>query len=239
MRHVRTFLPITIVFLSACAAPIVDDSESAVALVEAAPAQEEDDGEERAREIASLERKLEVARARLQVARLEASSYDHQQEASMRHGKAEVKLAEAGLARFAEADKPNRLASAKLNLQTAKDRAKEAAEELAQIEIMYKDQDLDDLTAEFVVSRGRRNAARAAARIAIQEGEVSALEERELPQEERRLALALDKASAGLGGSERDAEIGRRKQAISVQEAENEIVRLEADLAALREKAKP
>jgi hypothetical protein len=226
-------LAIATLALAACAAPSVREGPPAGAGGAQAAAESD------AREIAGLERKLEIARARLAVAQLEAAAYDQAQAAQTRHVAAEVKLAEASLARFVEADLPNRLAGAKLDLQGAKDRAQEAADELAQIKIMYAEQDLDDLTAEFVVSRGERSAARAVERLAIQEKALVALEQRELPQERQRLELALDKAGAGASEREREAEIGRHKQRIAVREAENEIVRLEGELAAKREEAKP
>jgi hypothetical protein len=238
MRRARTFLSIPTLAiatfaLAACATPSVRDAAPA----KAGGAQASAEGD--AREIAGLERKLALARERLAVAKLEAAAYEQAQAAQARHVAAEVKLAEASLARFVEADMPNRLAGAKLDLQGAKDRAQEAADELAQIKIMYAEQDLDDLTAEFVVSRGERSAARAVERLAIQASALAALEQRELPQERERLALALDKAGAGASEREREAEIGRHKQAIAVRESENEIARLEGELAALREKAKP
>lgn len=191
-----------------------------------------------ARELRNLERKLEVARTRQQKVELEQAAFEQELEGQIRHANAEVEMARARLALFRESSAPNRLASARLELQAAKDRAQEAADELAQIEIMYKDQDLDDLTAEFVVSRGRRSAARAAARIEIQEGELTALETRELPQEDKRLELELDKAIEKLGDAQREGEIGRLGQQIAATEARNEIARLEEELAAEREKVK-
>lgn len=187
------------------------------------------------RELDSLERKLAVAVARLDIARLEAESHEVDLGARVRHAEAELALAKARLARFQEADMPHRLASEKLDLQSAKDRAQEAADELAQIELMYKDQDLDDMTAEFVVSRGRRNAERAAARIVVMEAELTALEERELPEEADQLQLAVDKAMTALEAVEREGEIGKRNKQVSVKEAENAVADIEGELAQLRD----
>ncbi len=201
--------------------------------------QEETSADEKAREIAELEQKLEVARARLSLAQLETAAFEAKHEIRLRHAGAEIDMAQAKLAQFREADAPSRLASEQLSLRTAKDRAQEAVDELAQIEIMYDEQDLDDLTAEFVVSRGRRNAERAAARIEIQEAKLKTLEERELPQEQAGLELALDKKVTGLAEIEREDEIGRGNKAIAVTEAENTITKLEAELAELRAETMP
>jgi hypothetical protein len=232
MKRAFLFPSLLVVLLSGCASTPENEAPSATARGKKSPGKE-------ARELDALERELGLARARLVKVELEQSFSEEQLETKIRHAKTEVGLAEAGLARFREVDGPNQLASEKLNLRTAKDRAQEAADELKQIEIMYKEQDLDDLTAEFVVSRGRRSAERAAARIAIQEGTLRALEERELPQKEQELGLALDKAISGLQNIEREGEIGRHGKAIALQEAENEIARLENELVALREKVEP
>lgn len=186
------------------------------------------------RKLDELQRKLQVAEARLEVARMELDSYTVEQEARVRHAEAELALAKAHLDRFREAEVPHRLASEELDLRSAKDRAQEAADELAQIEIMYKDQDLDDLTAEFVVSRGRRNAERAAARIKIMEDALAALQSRELPEEDDRLQLAVDKAMVALEKTEREGDIGRRNKEIAVKEAENSLAKIEGELAELK-----
>ena len=233
MKHVYAFPVALLVLAAGCASTSVKDSPASTARATEATTDESADETDAKRR--DLDRKLAVARAKLEVARLEAEAYEKKQEASLRHAAAEVALAEARLARFREADAPNRLANEQLSLRTAKDRAQEAADELAQIEIMYEDQDLDDVTAEFVVSRGRRSAARAAARIEIMEAQYAALEERELPQDAQRFELELDKARSGLEAAQRDAEIGRHGKRIAVQEAENAIRKLEEELADLDE----
>ncbi len=218
--------------------PLCVACASAPSNEQAPQAKEKQSPEQAKRELDALERKLEVGRARVKKVALEQSYSEEQLGTRIRHARIEVEVAEAGLARFREVDAPQELASQKLDLRSAKDRAQEAADELKQIELMYKEQDLDDLTAEFVVSRGRRSAERAAARIAIQEGKLNALETRTHPQKQRQLELAIDKAKAGLKSTEQDGELGRQGKAIALQEAENEVARLEYELAALREKAK-
>lgn len=229
MKH-AWIVPVLTVLLGGCAATGSSASATAGA---SGPAKDE------ARERQELEQKLEIARARLAVAQLEEKAFEQQQEVRIRQATAELDMARAKLALFRDADMPNRLASEKLDLQASKDRAQEAADELAQIEIMYKDQDLDDLTAEFVVSRGRRAAERAKAQIEIQEAKLTALEKSELPQQERRLALEVDKADAELKKLGFEGQIGSQGKAIAVQEAKNEVERLEDQLAKMEKGAKP
>lgn len=221
---------VLVAFLASCAA-----TPSAEAAVDggAQPEQKkEDDLEDELRELAH---ELEIKKARLEIARLEEEAFAAAHETKLRHAKADVELAEARLAAFRDAESPRRLASERLDLQHARDRAQEAADELAQIQIMYEGQDLDDLTAEFVVSRGRRSAARAAARIELQERALNALEERELPQELRKLELALDRATTGLSELEREGEIAWRGKVIAVQEAEHAVQKVARELEAKQE----
>jgi hypothetical protein len=229
MKRVVLFPFLLVLLLTGCATTSVDGGD--------APAADSAKKEEPAKKIAELERKLEIARAKLAIARLENEAFEAKQTVRARHLAEEVGLAEASLAKFQEADKPTPLASVKLDLRTTKDRAQEARDELAQIEIMYAEQDLDDLTAEFVVSRGRRQAERAEARIEIKEAELKALAERELPQEAKRLGLAVDRAKADAEAAAREAEIGRRNKAIAVQEAENAVEDLEEELVEAKKEA--
>ena len=173
-----------------------------------------------------IELDLALAEQRLVQAQLEADTHDLDARTRIEHAQIEVELAKAKLVKFEKLDAPNRRASAELDLRSAKDRAQEAADELKQIELMYEGQDLQDLTAEFVVSRGRRNAERAAARIAIQERELDALVNHALPLERKQLALELERKRAGLKKAEMDAKSGALAKRIGVMKAESELVKL-------------
>lgn len=178
-----------------------------------------------------VEQKIEVQRAKIEAAELELESARAQSDASISAARVDVQLAHAQLAAFREFDVATRTASATLDLRGAEDRAAEAAEELAQIQIMYDEQDLDDLTREYVISRGRRNAERAAARIEITKRELERLKEHTLRHEERSLELAAERAEASLAAAERAAEIERRGKQISLQELRNGLAELERELA--------
>jgi len=179
----------------------------------------------------ALVRKLELAQARLAVKEMEMAASAQQHSDRVGFAKTEVNMAQAKLAVFRDSIAPQRLASERLNLLSAQDRAQQAADELAQIEIMYKDQDLDDLTAEFVVTRGRRNAERAAQRIEIQASSLARLEQHELPHEERSLALAAEKASSSLRKLKSDGVIETKRNELALTESRNGIADLEKQLA--------
>jgi hypothetical protein len=204
---------------------------------EKAEANEHADGEDSKKEEsrADLEHKLKLATDRLDLQEREMEESDQQFADNIRFADVEVHMAQAKLDVFRDSVAPQRLASEGLNLASTKDRAQQAADELAQIEIMYKDQDLDDLTAEFVVSRGRRNAERAAQRIEIQEAGFARLKNHELPSEEQSLALAVEKAASALQRLHSDREIDQKRKAIALEEASFDRTKLEKELSELNE----
>ena len=200
--------------------------------------QDEGKAEDPAKRLRDLERRIATARSQREIANLELEAFDDDHAVKLRHAAAEIDMARAALALFSEAAMPNRIAAEQLNLQSSEDRATEAREELEQIKIMYAEQDLDDLTAEFVVSRGERNNARAQARLEIQKAELEALRERELPQELARLELAVDKAEAARAQLEREGAIGRAGKVLALKESGDELSDLEEELAEAREETK-
>jgi hypothetical protein len=220
-------LPLLSFLFIGCSSTTVADAPSGAASVSDANESKIDE----------VERKLKLAHARLEVKEMEQEAFVHEHGNNVRYAQADLAMAQAKLAKFREVDAPGRVASEKLNLRTAMDRAQEAKDELAQIEIMYKDQDLDDLTAEFVVSRGRRSAERAQARIEIQEAAFNSLKERELPQEEKQLELAVDKAVTGLEKIEIDGKISEQGKAIATQEARDGLNKLEQELSEAKQGA--
>jgi len=224
-------LPLVGALLLGCASTTSEDT------VAPAPAAAEDGAESEA-ELAELKSELAVARGRLEVARMELKAFEAKHEARVRHAAADVEMAEAKLAAFQSVGSPTQVAEARLDLRSARDRAQEAADELAQIEIMYADQDLDDLTAEFVVSRGRRAAERAQQRIEIQEARFQGLQERDLPLELKQLTLALDKAEGGRDDVMREGEIERKQKELGMREKEAAIEKLEHKLVEAMKGAK-
>jgi len=183
----------------------------------------------------ALEHKVHLAAERLALQEREMHESGKQFEDRVRFANVELGMAQAKLDIFRESVMPERLANERLSLASVKDRAQQAADELAQIEIMYEDQDLDDLTAEFVVSRGRRNAERAAQRIGIMEIGFARLENHELPQEEQGLSLAVEKAASALHRLHSDHEIDHKRKELALEEARFALHTLAKELDGLHE----
>ena len=197
---------------------------------EAGPQAEGGDAEDKEWELREKAQKLDIAKARHEIAKLQLESYREGQSVRLGQAQEELDMAQSELKKFTEADRPARVAGAELDLRSAKDRAQEAADELAQIELMYAEQDLNDKTAEFVVSRGRRSAERAAARIQIQEAQHKTLLEAELPMNQKRLEMAVRAKVAALEEAQREAKIGTLNKEIAVQEAQQAVAKAEREL---------
>jgi hypothetical protein len=190
-------------------------------------------GEDPAAKRGSLERKLRIARAKVEQAALDGSAQEADSKQAIDHARGDLEIATAKLAQVRDIDGPNRVAQAELALQQARDAAEEAAEELKQIEIMYEEQDLADRTAEFVINRGKRNAERRAQHIEIEARALRALREHEIVREQAALELDVARKRAALEKAERDASTGRLGKAIARMAAEAEAAELEEQLAQL------
>lgn len=183
--------------------------------------------------LAEAQADLASATARLDIAKMESVAFDSKHSARLENAVLELALAKQRLVQFDTYSQPSRVSQENLNLKSAKESAAEAAEELEQIELMYKDQDLNDMTREFVVARGRRQAERAQARIAIREAGLASVLEHELPMERKRLEQGVKQAQQALADLALEGEIGRRGKELSVTEATAKVDKASRALAEL------
>jgi hypothetical protein len=184
-----------------------------------------------------LEHKLAVAERRLDQSRMELEIHELSSAFEIEAAEHELKHAMAVLEDFVGSDMPNRVASSELRLQGSKDSAAEAAEELAQIMIMYEEQDLEDMTAEFVIQRGRRRAERTQRSLEIQTSEHEALVASELPRERKGLEMDVRRKQHALEMAKRRARAGRLDKEIALVKAEFEIQELRREVEQLEKDA--
>ncbi len=201
------------------------DKESGPALATA----DEKSGKQSADDQNSLAQRTEIAEHKLRQAELEQNSDAQASSAQLARAEIELQLAQAKLTQFVKLDRPNRLARSQLNLVRVKDRAQEAADELAQIEIMYEDAELEDRTAEFVVARGRRNAQRQAEAIKLEEQSLKSLEQHALPLELKQLELNVQKKKDDLAKSRAQTESSQLGKKIGVMNARQALDKLKQE----------
>jgi len=185
-----------------------------------------------AREAADRARKAEVLQRKIDIATFEFAGAARDLGQALAVAKAELALAEAALATFQQYERMDRQAESELELQGVRDRAQEAAEELAQLEVMYREQDLDDRTREFVLSRGRRDAQRAQQRIQLAERAHERLVREDLPREETKLRLEVDQARAALAAAEHAEALDQRQRTLDLDELRYELEQVAEELRA-------
>jgi len=217
---------------ASCASVATQEDAPASPPANAEKKKKDDDGSERR----ALERKLKIAELQRDQTLMEHANADAKTKLSVDLAREELGMAQAKLDQFREVDMPNSVAKSELSLQRAKDSTQEAAEELEQLEIMYRDQDLEDLTSEFVINRGKRRAERAQRSLAIQESEFASLKNHSMPRELRTRELDVIKKTDALRAAEADAEASALKQQIAILKIEGEITDLREKLAKLDEK---
>lgn len=233
----RTTWTIIALFLSAIAVGGLVLQPSVSALGQAGSQEAENakpDAEDTATKIKSAERKIALAAMKLEQAQLEAESGLIAAQASVRQSGEELAIAQGKLHQYREFDSKRGIKESRLSLRGSKDRAEEAAEELIQIDLMYKDQDLDDRTAEFVINRGRRNAERAASRIQLEELSLTALVEHEVPREIRQHELTVSQKQIAVETAQRSLHSQHLKNRIAIASAESEITGIQEEIDRLR-----
>ncbi len=196
-----------------------------------------DTGADRAAKRREIERKIKIAEANLEHARIENDTNNASTADTIARAEDDLALARAKFDEFKEFEAPNKIATKELELQRAQDSAAEAAEELEQIQIMYKEQDLEDMTAEFVISRGKRNADRRRQSLEITTRELQALVDYTMPREMSTLALDVARKEDALAKANRAARSDELKQRVAMMTAQAKLADLKDELAALeREK---
>ncbi len=195
------------------------------------------------RQAAAAEHELRGARAALAKARADLELGAKADALALAQAENAAKDAVAELKLFDEVEGKHLVLNAELSLKQMEDMVSDQQEELAQLEKMYKGEELTSATAEIVVRRARRGLERARVYAAMAREGVEAAKARQ-PQQRRRFsdgvestrsALAQLKAQQALSAVQRDVEMS--KAAATVQQQEENLGKLRRDLEALTVKA--
>lgn len=129
-----------------------------------------------------LKMKIEPIRLRLHIAELKYANAmrDHAFDSELLMKKHERAMRE--LEAFGEKAQ-QRLESARIDLESSRDRVKNETEELEQLQLMYAGSELEDRTSEIVLNRGRRALELATRRLALSESKLATLQSTTIPLE--------------------------------------------------------
>jgi HlyD family secretion protein len=201
------------------------------------PTKEAQEAKEREKALkrAALEREFPIAREKLENARRELTDQAVDSQATAAKLQKELQLAKTKLETFEKREAPAKTAKAQFDLQGAKDNNDNEREELEQLELMYKEQDLADKTREIVIRRAKRALERAQQRLALQQEEFGILTERTLPQERDKLTLDVEEKQREIARAERAAQKAAGDKKVAVMAAEAEIKRIETETAAQKD----
>jgi hypothetical protein len=191
-----------------------------------------------ATKVAAAERSLALARAKLDKSRADLANQEASGRESVAAAEADLALAARGLANFATTSKL-RLEREKTTLQGATDNVAEAEEEMQQLLLMYEQTELADKTKELVIRRGQRRLERSKRSLELQQQALVNLEEIDLAHERARLQLDVDGKTRALARAKREAAASLADKTLAVQAQENEVQKLDDELAAARRAASP
>ena len=201
------------------------------------PGEKKDDEDPKLKR-ARLVRDLAIAKEKVAKAGLALTHQQADDQAELAQKAAEHKLAMTKLKDFEAHDAPQQLEEARLQLLRSEDWLKDSEEELAQLEMMYAEEDLADKTREIVLERSRRRLERARRDVALQHIALANLEEHSLPRETADLRSQMTEKARLLENLERAIEAHRLEKQIALMEAEAEVKRLKEEINKLDREAK-
>ncbi len=208
---------------SAPANPAKEESGSKAAAAEKKPASPA--------KLTQLRHGVEVARIKLEKARMDASLVASDNATNLDRAKVELELAARRFEHFLKSEKPNKIAETLLQLQAISNYYDEAVEELQQLELMYKGDELGDMTKEIVIRRAKRQLERSKTNLEITKESTRHTIEDKLPLEEQRLRFELTAKETELKRAERQGREAEGDKRIGVLEAESSLLRAETELA--------
>lgn len=175
---------------------------------------------------------LEIATTRLERAKMDAEQ--QQVDSALAIAKAKLDLALATKARdhYVNVEMPAKRARAELDLTQMKDNLTDQEEELTQLELMYKGDDLGDKTKEIVIARTKRRLERVKASVALQTKDLDDLVNVQQPEQKEKLDNAvkdkesdLQKAESTAKSSAMDKQLAVKAQTMEVEKQKREFAK--------------
>ena len=186
--------------------------------------------EETTLKIAELTGQVELAKRKLERARMDVTQQGTDASSAISKATVERDLAQKALQHFDQVEMPQRIAKADLDLKDATDYSTEQQEEMQQLELMYAKDDLADKTKEIVLARGKRRLERAKQRLALAQKDNDDLKASQLPEQRAKLAQALQEKEQELQRAQFAAETGRMDKDTGVIAAQHELEKLQREL---------
>ena len=182
------------------------------------------------KQIAAIENDLRVARAAHEKAQADLAIGSKGDALALLQAETAVKDAQTALKSFEEVEGKHMVQQLEFNVKLLEDSLHDQTEELAQLEKMYKSEELTNATSEIVVRRARRNMERTKTSLDMNRLEAANVKTVRYPQQRGVLAHAIEVARNGLDGV-------KAAQALSKVQREAEATKSKAALVLLEEQA--
>jgi len=237
---------IAMVSLAGCASmrnggAVAQNKQDQPSKAEADGEQSADDkkAEERAKDertLAKLQRSLDLATEKMHRAEMAQNHATLEQTVAIEKAKQELAIERRRLDTFKTSTMLNRVEWAHHALGGSEDRLQEAREELAQLRQLYGEDEFADATKEIVLQRGQKRLERSARDFELRGKDFATLKERTIPLELTEKEEAVRVKEQALEKTRRSAEAGQLDKAIGIMTARHEIVRIESEIDAHRQK---
>jgi multidrug resistance efflux pump len=186
------------------------------------------------KQIAAIENDLRVARATHEKAQADLSIGTKADALALHQAETAVKDAETLLKSYEEVEGKHMVQQIELNVKFLEDALHDQTEELAQLEKMYKSEELTNATSEIVVRRARRNMERTKTSLDMGRVEAANMKSVKYPQQRNVLAHAIEVARNALDGVKAAQALSRVQRDAEATKAKATLVLLEEQTAKLR-----
>src|SRR6185295_16184615 len=145
-----------------------------------------------------------------------------------------VKDAETSLKSFEEVEGKHMVAQLELNVRFMEDALRDQTEELAQLEKMYKSEELTNATSEIVVRRAKRNLERTKLAIDMGKAELGNVKDVKYPQQRQTLAHQIESTKNALESLKAAQTLTRVQREVEAAKAKANLAQLEEQAAKLK-----
>lgn len=186
------------------------------------------------KQIAALEHDLRIARATHEKQQADLEIGARGEALAMTQAETAFKDATANLKAFEECEGKHMVAQVELNVRFLEDALKDQIEELAQLEKMYKSEELTNATSEIVVRRAKRNLERTKLAIDMGKAEAANVKDVKYPQQRQTLAHQIEMSKNALEGLKAAQTLTRVQREVEAAKAKTTLAQLEEQAAKLK-----
>jgi RND family efflux transporter MFP subunit len=186
------------------------------------------------KQIAALEHDLKVARATHEKSQADLELGARGETLALTQAETAFKDAATNLKSFEEVEGKHMVAAVELNVKFIEDALRDQTEELAQLEKMYKSEELTNATSEIVVRRAKRNIERTKLAIEMGQAELANVKTVKYPQQRQSLAHQIETTKVALETLKAAQNLSRVQREVEAAKAKTNLAQLEEQMAKLK-----